>query len=165
MMQYKGIKGQWSFFFFKDTWKRPQISMFNSNSVHRESLLLLLYWSTPAQGKGGGLCPRCSDDSLRSYLPCLWPSSLGWTCHHLTSIRFWTQTRKWADKLKDRWKTWACCDSWDDVCLNPPSWPTRWTGLPGSSSSLPSSLKSVRQSLQDGVWCEHHVHKNLPFEL
>lgn len=115
--------------------------------------------------RAGRLCPRCSDDSLCSYIPCLWPSSLGWTCHHLTSIRFWTQTRKWADKMRDRWKTWACCDSWDDVCLNPPSWPTRWTGLPGSSSSLPSSLKSVRQSLQDGVWREHRVHKNLPFEL
>lgn len=28
--------------------------MFNSNSLHRESLLLLLYGSTPAQGKDGG---------------------------------------------------------------------------------------------------------------
>lgn len=163
MMQYKGIKGQWSFFFFKDTWKRPQISMFNSNSVHRESLLLLLYWSTPARGKGRG-CAQGAQ--MTPYVP-TYPVSghPAWAGLAITSLPSGFEHRQGNELIK-----WETDERLEPVVTH--GMTCAWTLLPdppgglGCQDHLPlchphSSLSSNHFRME----CVHHVHKNFPFEL
>lgn len=152
----------------KNTWKRPQISMFNSNSLHRESLLLLLYGSTQAQGKDGG----CAQGAHTKPHTPPYPVSghLAWAGFATSSLLLIFEHRQGGeltggggrDRQTDRLE--SVMTSWNCIC---------WTLLQDSPDRLscqenlplPFWLKSAWQSLQNGVRWECHIHKNLPLEL